>query len=222
MEGLKVGNNIMKNDNCGSSGINYPKFIGAGTTGPDGAGIGGCDRTTYVKTEEASYIKDSGQRRQFETGAVRDIQEGKGRFDLMPLDIVGEIIGDYRLMPEIFENSSYAGRVKEIYSCIESFKTMRYDLNLKNAICSAAALFYAGNIEQLFLDVAIHFEEGAKKYGENNWKKGLPIECYIDSGARHLTKHLAGMTDEPHLRAFIWNMLCCIWTNRHIGTPTEG
>jgi hypothetical protein len=29
-------------------------------------------------------IKDSGKRQEFETGARRDIQEGKGRFDLMP------------------------------------------------------------------------------------------------------------------------------------------
>lgn len=29
-------------------------------------------------------IKDSGTRRQFETGAVRDMQEGKGRMDLLP------------------------------------------------------------------------------------------------------------------------------------------
>lgn len=29
-------------------------------------------------------IKDSGTRREFETGAVRDMSEGKGRFDLLP------------------------------------------------------------------------------------------------------------------------------------------
>lgn len=29
-------------------------------------------------------IKDSGERRQFKSGAVRDIQEGKGRMDLLP------------------------------------------------------------------------------------------------------------------------------------------
>ena len=29
-------------------------------------------------------IKDSGNRREFETGAVRDMQEGKGRCDLLP------------------------------------------------------------------------------------------------------------------------------------------
>jgi len=30
-------------------------------------------------------IKDSGKRQDFGTGSVRDIQEGKGRFDLLPL-----------------------------------------------------------------------------------------------------------------------------------------
>ena len=33
-------------------------------------------------------IKDSGERKEFSTGAVRDIQEGKGRCDLLPLDVV--------------------------------------------------------------------------------------------------------------------------------------
>lgn len=33
----------------------------------------------------ANYtIKDSGTRREFESGAVRDVQEGKGRLDLLP------------------------------------------------------------------------------------------------------------------------------------------
>ena len=30
-------------------------------------------------------IKDSGNRTEFKTGAVRDTQEGKGRFDLLPM-----------------------------------------------------------------------------------------------------------------------------------------
>lgn len=29
-------------------------------------------------------IKDSGERRQFETGATRDMSQGKGRYDLLP------------------------------------------------------------------------------------------------------------------------------------------
>ena len=38
-------------------------------------------------------IKDSGNRREYESGAVRDIQEGKGRCDLMPLDVVAGFLG---------------------------------------------------------------------------------------------------------------------------------
>ena len=39
-------------------------------------------------------ILDSGNRREFESGAVRDIQEGKGRCDLLPLDVVGRYARD--------------------------------------------------------------------------------------------------------------------------------
>ena len=44
-----------------------------------------------MRVEKGRYemIKDSGNRREFESGAVRDIQEGKGRCDLLPLDAVG-------------------------------------------------------------------------------------------------------------------------------------
>ncbi|MGL5972568.1 MAG: hypothetical protein ACRCZK_02440 [Oscillospiraceae bacterium] len=35
-----------------------------------------------------AQLKDSGERRQFVTGAVRDIQEGKVRCDLIPLDVI--------------------------------------------------------------------------------------------------------------------------------------
>ena len=42
-----------------------------------------------MKTFEV--IKDSGNRREFETGAVRDIQEGKGRCDVLPLDVVANL-----------------------------------------------------------------------------------------------------------------------------------
>lgn len=42
------------------------------------------------KTEHL-LIKDSGHRREFETGAVRDMQEGKGRYDLIPWEAIHEL-----------------------------------------------------------------------------------------------------------------------------------
>ena len=36
-------------------------------------------------------IKDSGERTQFPTGAVRDMHEGKGRMDLLPWAAIMEV-----------------------------------------------------------------------------------------------------------------------------------
>ena len=41
--------------------------------------------------EEKTMIKDSGERRGFDTGAVRDIQDGKGRMDLLPWAAIMEV-----------------------------------------------------------------------------------------------------------------------------------
>ena len=37
-------------------------------------------------------LKDSGVRREFDSGAVRDIAEGKGRCDLLPLKVVSSLL----------------------------------------------------------------------------------------------------------------------------------
>ena len=146
-------------------------------------------------------IKDSGERREFETGAVRDIQEGKGRCDLLPLDVVAK----YLLTHE---------KGDLVLLAISTFiKTTDNDY-LRVALdkfCKANDWDHP----TLILEVAKHFEEGAKKYGEYNWQKGIPTHCYIDSAVRHYLKWLRGDEDEPHDRAFVWNILCCIWTCEH-------
>ena len=40
-------------------------------------------------------IKDSGERTKFETGAVRDMNEGKGRFDLLPMCVLLRLARHY-------------------------------------------------------------------------------------------------------------------------------
>ncbi len=89
-------------------------------------------------------VIDSGQRRQFATGSVRDVSAGKGRFDL-----------------------------------ISPLVMMRF---------------------------AKHFENGAKKYGDRNWEKGQPMSVFLDSAMRHTAKFLAGLRDEDHLAAAMWNL----------------
>lgn len=52
------------------------------------------------------------------------------------------------------------------------------------------------------------YELGSKKYTERNWEKGIPFSRYIDSALRHINKYVMGMTDEDHLAAAAWNILC--------------
>lgn len=58
--------------------------------------------------------------------------------------------------------------------------------------------------------LALHYENGAKKYGERNWEKGMPIEWFLDSAIRHLYSYLAGDRSEDHLAAAAWNALGAI------------
>lgn len=104
--------------------------------------------------EKEFVVKDSGARQSFGTGAVRDIQHGKGRFDLIP-----------------------------------TIATRR---------------------------LAKHFENGAVKYGDNNWQKGIPLSRYLDSLERHVNCLKAGEPTEDHLAAIMWNAACYMWTLNEI------
>lgn len=45
-------------------------------------------------------LKDSGKRQEFSTGAVRDTQDGKGRYDLLPTRALREVAIVYQLGAE--------------------------------------------------------------------------------------------------------------------------
>lgn len=90
-------------------------------------------------------LLDSGTRREFPTGAVRDAAEGKGDMISIP----------------------------------------------PNAL----------------LRFSIHLEKGAKKYNRFNYLKGIPCTSFMDSALRHLTKYNAGMDDEDHLSAAVFNIM---------------
>lgn len=55
----------------------------------------------------------------------------------------------------------------------------------------------------------------ARRPKEWNWQKGLPVKCYVNSAIRHYLKWLRGDEDEPHDRAFVWNLIACLWTCKH-------
>lgn len=154
-------------------------------------------------TGVSASIKDSGQRTEFATGAVRDIQEGKGRCDLLPLDVIAI------LYSREFGDDDYN---KCFFEEVSMFLRTGYYGFLAEALAWFVNQSKFKSWSDMLLEVSVHFEEGAKKYGENNWQKGIPVRRYIDSAIRHYLKWLRGDQDEPHDRAVCWNLMCAIWT----------
>lgn len=185
-----VGENFIGGCNCCPSDYGYLEEPEWCTHGEEDECTKCWDREVKA---DAPKILDSGNRTVFESGAVRDVQEGKGRCDLMPLQVISNMfVGD-----SIIYN---LGRYQQTKNTLELYK----------ALSECSKIFK--NTADMCLELAIHFEEGCKKYGERNWEKGIPVDRYIDSAVRHYLKYLRGDTDERHDRALVWNICCLIWT----------
>lgn len=65
----------------------------------------------------------------------------------------------------------------------------RYDLLPREAIHRLAQLY----------------ERGAEKYDDRNWEQGMPLSEMVDSMLRHAFQAAAGMDDEDHFAAVMWN-----------------
>ena len=49
--------------------------------------------------------------------------------------------------------------------------------------------------------------EGAAKYGDRNWEKGIPISNLLNHCIRHIYLYILGDTSEDHLAHGAWNLL---------------
>ena len=202
-------------------------------TTPTGAKKRCCSNSSEGGVTEEKPLLDSGERRDFGTGATRDIQIGKGRCDLLPFGVISDLVRTYDVSVDTF--TSYTGNsvtlnelVFFIFDCINDYvKSKEYNQDCILFAVNAFIFYHWGegvlgipNVTPKFpykaiLELSKHFEAGALKYEEDNWKKGVPMHSFLDSGIRHLLKFADNWEDEPHDRAFVWNMLCMLWTEKH-------
>lgn len=163
-----------------------------------------------------SSIKDSGSRQEFDTGAVRDIRIGKGRYDLLPLYEVSLLLEE-PIMTLSDDVKTYSVILNTFDDILDN--SYQSDGTKFNALIRVLAVFidneYDENRNFAIKLLAEHFEAGAEKYGDNNWRKGIPLRRYMDSALRHYFKYLSNFTDESHATAFMWNVICAAWTIRN-------
>lgn len=107
-----------------------------------------------LKEAKPSGLVDSGERREYATGAQREPGKELERFDLIPYEPLRQL--------------------------------------------------------------AVIYGQGALKYADRNWQKGLPLSSFLNSAQRHLSKLHEQRTDENHAAMAAWNMFGYAWTLHEI------
>ena len=90
-------------------------------------------RTEKTETgiiDKKTELVDSGKRTMFDTGAMREIIVGKGRFDLIPFDALGNIIQDpvYVFIGEYMKTSEVTN-LEQCLSCALNTPLSNYGNN---------------------------------------------------------------------------------------------
>jgi hypothetical protein len=125
--------------------------------------------------------------------SIKQSKFESSRFDLMPLEVVCHILNPRGNLDKVVRDIANFMKYNEtgyLYSAIESFQSMAY----RNSCYT------------MLLDVSKYFEEY-----KNDWQKGTPVNQYINAAIQHYLKWFRGDTDEAHDRAFVYNLMCCIW-----------
>ena len=177
-------------------------------------------------------IKMDGKEAKFDGGAVRYTKNGKGRLDLVPNNVCENILR--KAWESFYANEgtmstsksdilkAAMGYCKEtMFENVIMFMTIFLycdaeistdDSGEETYDCPDFDTFIRAYSEMV-LDVAHHYEDGAEKYGIDNWKKGIPIVGgerggnFTDSMLRHLHQMMSAIfgemtTDENGVMAF--------------------
>lgn len=168
-------------------------------------------------------VKDSGATQEFSTGAHRDNPAGKGDCSLLPLKEVGDIMNDPVILQiaEFMETNNVECLGEALKLSTKTLKQFDHE-NIIGLLEEQGinVVVEKGSVKaclaHMMIEASKLYQAGAEKYGRNNWKLGMPVERYIDSGVRHYLKTIRGDVDEPHYRGFVWNILCAMWTANNL------
>lgn len=176
--------------------------------------------------KQFTEVKDSGERQQFDTGSKRDTDAGKGNPHLIAGEPFLRVKQYHKSKGTCYETSFVEDKeavASEIENCLWEYTQLVQNREdnigkLYEALqltCYLIALDEGKPYNHIYCAynrLAIHYQNGAKKYDANNWRLGQPVSRYFDSANRHLWKILANQTDEDHYAALLWNLVAIIQT----------
>ena len=193
-------------------------------------------------------VTDNSKLKDFGTGAKREDKTGKGRYDLIPGDVMNEFEDfawatyfnngvttcsatdvsksayfdewdNVELYYDFIVNVICYFFAKDRLVCLDDCSEISYEINWS---CFRSGLY------EMRKQLALHYESGALVHGVDNWKKGIPVYgserggCFLDSMRRHIDQALQGKEDEPHAISAIWNAFGAVWTlNNHPKTSSD-
>jgi len=139
--------------------------------------------------------KDSGARQQFESGMVRDTQEGKLRYDLAY---------DGPLFWSLFDGTKEEGVVRAAELWYTSGGT-----DMAAQVIREIAKLEGCSVFAIIDRYAALMMRGAVKYSERNWMQAngeAELKRFTSSFCRHLKQYLNSENDEDHLAAVFFNL----------------
>jgi hypothetical protein len=184
--------------------------------------------------EEKTWVtKSSGEQQDFGTGAKRDTQQGKGRFDLIPIHalmLVAQKYGEFGKSLTGKSSRNIGDAISCLYSSLDKdnpdatddaatavwyiLEYMEYDGRFYEELPKVDYdLSVDGEARSDLIPysslkrVADVYERGANLYGERNWENGMPLSRLLDSSIRHLFQAVAGKDDEDHAAQGAWNAI---------------
>ena len=135
-------------------------------------------------------------RETFESGAVRDTTDY--RYDLIPIQTLHLLLD--------FPHSNI--RAQALISALSAYYTSE-DEDVMTVLVNLSE-FVKVQVSQLAHLYAQAMHEGAGKYGENNWRKGIPAPNLLNHALHHLFKLVSGDQSENHRSHLVWNVLTLI------------
>lgn len=167
-------------------------------------------------------IKMDGKEAHFDGGAVRYTKNGKGRLDLVPNNVCENILR--KAWESFYANEGTMSTSKSdilkaamsgdysgaMFEDVIMFMTIFLYCDAKISTDDAGEETYdcpdfdtfIRAYSEMILDVAHHYEDGAEKYGIDNWKKGIPVVGgerggnFTDSMLRHLHQMMSAIFGE--------------------------